>query len=345
NEKYEHEFINEQTYMNILGYSNEDMLGKTRVDIVHPDDVERALNAYKKGFQTGEGTVEARLRHKQGHYLWFEIKGKTYHDANGELKGLLVSREITDRKKAEQLILEENKKLIELDKMRSDLITRISHELKTPLTISYLASQILIASNEEIMDKNIMKLIQAIHRGNIRLKELIDNLLDASRIESERFILIKHQGNITEIINQCVDNLYYLINKRQLFLEINLPQEIQLEMDDIRIEQVFTNIISNAIKNTPIGGKIYINFVEHPDYFDFQIKDTGVGLTSEEKEKLFVKFGKIERYGMGLDVDIEGSGLGLFISKQIVEAHNGEILAESQGRNKGSTFTIRLFKN
>jgi signal transduction histidine kinase len=138
--------------------------------------------------------------------------------------------------------------------------------------------------------------------------------------------------------------MIYLISSRQLTLKLNLPDIIYHEVDKLRIRQVIANIISNAIKNTPTGGAIYISANENPEYLDIQIRDMGVGLTHKEKEKLFEKFGKIERYGKGLDVDIEGSGLGLFISKHIVNLHNGEILVESEGRNKGATFTIRLYK-
>lgn len=81
------------------------------------------------------------------------------------------------------------------------------------------------------------------------------------------------------------------------------------------------------------------------DYIDIRTRDTGVGLVKEEKQRIFEKFGKIEMYEKELDVDIEGSGLGLYITKHIINAHNGEILVESEGRNKGSIFTIRLFKN
>ncbi len=84
---------------------------------------------------------------------------------------------------------------------------------------------------------------------------------------------------------------------------------------------------------------------ETTDYIDIKVRDTGVGITEKEKEMLFQKFGKIERYGKDLDVDIEGTGLGLYISKEIVELHGGKILVKSEGRNKGATFTIRLFKH
>ncbi|MFX1395337.1 MAG: sensor histidine kinase, partial [Promethearchaeota archaeon] len=101
---------------------------------------------------------------------------------------------------------------------------------------------------------------------------------------------------------------------------------------------------SNAIKNTPVNGKITIKLYENGDYVDFSIKDSGIGLTNEEKEKIFKKFGKIERYGESIGIDTEGSGLGLFISKEIIEMHGGKIWAESEGRNKGSIFTVRFLK-
>ena len=115
-------------------------------------------------------------------------------------------------------------------------------------------------------------------------------------------------------------------------------------MDKIRLQQVITNILSNAIKNTPMNGSFCISLVHNLEHIDIQIRDSGVGLTEKEKELLFEKFGKIERYGMDLGVDIEGSGLGLYIAKEIVELHGGQILVESEGRNKGALFTIRLIR-
>jgi signal transduction histidine kinase len=92
-----------------------------------------------------------------------------------------------------------------------------------------------------------------------------------------------------------------------------------------------------------MGGIIYINIVANHDSIDLQIKDKGIGITEKERGLLFEKFGKMERYRMDLGVDIEGSGLGLYISKEIVELYGGKILGEYEGRNKGSSFTIRLY--
>jgi signal transduction histidine kinase len=151
--------------------------------------------------------------------------------------------------------------------------------------------------------------------------------------------------DIVKIINECLNEMSYLINNRKLILTSDLPDKLEVKVDKIRLQQVITNLLSNAIKNTPMYGKIHINLVHNRDYTDLQIRDTGVGLTNKEKDLLFEKFGKIERYGMDLGVDIEGSGLGLFISKEIVELHGGQILIESEGRNKGAIFTVRLFWN
>jgi signal transduction histidine kinase len=125
-------------------------------------------------------------------------------------------------------------------------------------------------------------------------------------------------------------------------LNTELPEELYLEVDEIRIKQVLTNLISNAIKNTPSNGNIDVSLKEIGTYSYITIKDTGVGFTEKEMEKIFKKFGKIERYGKQLDVDIEGSGLGLYLSKEIVDLHDGQIWVESEGRNKGATFIVKL---
>ncbi len=344
NPNFKVEFINEQTYFNILGYSKEDIIGKTGFNFVHPDDLERGINAYKEGLVKSEGIVELRLRHKQGHYQWFEFKGKKYLDPKGNIKGLLIGREISKRKEAEQLILEENRKLLELENMRENIINRISHELKTPLTLVISGSELLTTVYRNQLKKEAQEITEMINRGGSRLKLLIENLLDTSKIDNHKFELTRKRENLIDLISESIKDLSFFAQNRQLNINLNLPNTIFFNIDKFRMQQAITNILSNAIKNTPKGGDIYITAEENLEYIKIKIKDTGVGLTNEEKIRLFEKFGKIERYGSGLDVDIEGSGLGLYISKHIVTAHNGEILVESEGRNKGSLFIIRLRK-
>ncbi|MFX1569748.1 MAG: sensor histidine kinase [Promethearchaeota archaeon] len=257
----------------------------------------------------------------------------------------IYGMDITERKKAEDLILEEYQKLSELNQMRKDLIIRVSHELKTPLNAIYGASQRLFEYHENHPHSHLNKYVEIINRGGNRLKNLISNIIDASKIDYNKMELKMKKENLVELIKECIEDLIFFANERKVFLNINLPQELFIKIDKFRIEQVFTNILSNAIKNTPSGGLIYIRLLEMDKSFDISIKDTGIGLTNEEMKKLFKRFGKIERYGRSLGVDIEGSGLGLYISNEIVKLHNGEILVKSEGRNKGAEFTIRLYKN
>jgi signal transduction histidine kinase len=135
----------------------------------------------------------------------------------------------------------------------------------------------------------------------------------------------------------------YLIKKRELILDLDLNHELFLKIDKVRIEQVILNLLSNAIKNTPPHGKITIKSSGLNDSIEVSITDTGIGLTKEEMNKLFTRFGKIERYGKGLEyIDIQGTGLGLYISKEIIDLHEGQIWVESMGRNKGCTFKLKI---
>ncbi len=280
---------------------------------------------------------------KDGREIWLYSQSSQIKMNNKTFIQVIIQN-ITEKKEAERLIIEENKKLIELKEMREDLITRINHELKTPLTTIYGVTQVLLENHKEDLGENLYPYIEISYRGAIRLKELIDNLLDVSRLDSKKIILRKEPENLVNIIKDCVMDMTHMAKARELTLNVNLPKELLFEVDKLRIEQVIINLISNAIKNTPRGGDILVSLDETMEFIDIKVIDNGVGLTKKEKEILFQKFGKIERYGKDLDVDIEGPGLGLYISKEFVDLHDGKIIVESEGRSRGATFTVRLFK-
>ncbi|KKN49647.1 hypothetical protein LCGC14_0640770 [marine sediment metagenome] len=333
----------------MLEYPFEEMIkwsDKEMAEIVHPDDLEyiqKRLQSNREGTMSQISQNYFRIITKSGEIRWLEdYTSKIIYQ--GKVANLMSIVDVSNKKEAERLIIEENERLLELNELRKDLITRVSHELKTPMTSIYGSIQILLTIYNKDLSEEVLNYVKIGHRGCLRLKQLIENLLDASRLESKKFELSLLKENLVEIIVDCVEDLNYLVHNRHLLITLDLPDEIQADIDSLRFRQVITNIISNAIKNTPKEGEIFIHIIEDADKIDILIRDTGVGLTKQEQEKLFGKFGKIERYGMDLDVDIEGCGLGLYISKEIIELHKGQILVESEGRNKGSTFTIRLFK-
>lgn len=261
-------------------------------------------------------------------------------------KGYFVSifENITERKIAEEMIKNEIEKLKELDQIKDDLVIRISHELKTPLISINSTAQLLRDVYKEEMSSKVFSFLEMINEGGIRLKNLINNLIEVYDIESQNLSLEYNSYNIIKLLQKCIKQTEYQLLRRKHVLKVDLPDEFFIQIDGYQIEKVFINILTNAIKFTPSKGEIFLQLLDNDDFIEILIKDTGIGFTEEEKKKLFTKFGKIERYGQNLDVDIEGVGLGLYLSNKIIELHKGEIILKSEGRNKGSIFIIRLYK-
>jgi PAS domain S-box-containing protein len=317
----------------------EQFLGKKMADIMPPEIGNLALNAVKNTIKTQKPQsmeyalpISQKVRHFEARYLFFSKN-----------RVAIFVREITDRKQAIILIEEEIQKLKELEQTRKDLIIRISHELKTPLVSICGGTELLLKVYKEKFEKEELELLEIIGKGGVRLKRLIDNLLDITRIEYNKLELKTSPTDLIRLIKECAEEMAYLLTKRELKLEFKLADELILNIDKIRIEQVIVNLLSNAIKNTPPKGVITITSSIEGNWATISIGDTGIGLTKEEIDKIFSRFGKVERYGPGLEyIDIQGTGLGLFISKELINLHDGEIRAESLGRNQGSTFVIKL---
>jgi len=318
----------------------EDFLGKRMIDLFPGDFLgTRINNAIKNTIETKQQTIieytlpiKDEMRYFESRFLYFSKD-----------RVAVFIREITERKKAELIVDEEFKKLKELEQIRKDLISRVSHELKTPLIPVISGSELLKTIYNDQLGKDAREIIEMIDKGGRRLKEVVEQLLNVSRIEYNKLELEKQKYNLSEIIRECSRDMKYMLKQRKLTLNLNIPDEIYLEIDKNRIGEVMTNLLSNAIKYTPPNGKISIEMQKQDGWVILNVKDTGVGLTEKEMSVLFTRFGKIDRYNDGLEyIDIKGSGLGLYICKEILKLHGGQIWAVSDGRNKGSTFMVKL---
>ncbi|MFX0165593.1 MAG: PAS domain S-box protein [Candidatus Hodarchaeota archaeon] len=329
----------------IGGYSRSDLVGKKFRDlkIVHPDFLPLLIDLFRR-YIKGEilHRIDIQLYKKNGSLIWANLQASLVK-LGSETFAQVILHDITKRKEADLLIKEEIQKLKELDQLRKDLISRVSHELKTPLVSVFTSSELLLNVFRDKLGEDVLELIQMIQKGGKRLNHLVDNLLDITRIEYRKFKLEKESMNLTKIIKENSEEMRFLIKERNLSLILELTPNVHIEIDRLRIEQVITNLLLNAIKNTPPNGKIIIKLSEEEGWVEISVIDTGIGLTEEEMNIIFTRFGKIERHEEGLEyIDIQGSGLGLFISKEIVELHGGSIIAESEGRNKGSKFVVKL---
>jgi len=285
--------------------------------------------------------LELKLQKKNNIIIWVSLQTSLFKLDNETFMQIIL-QDITDRKKAEDIIKDEMKRLKEIDQIRSDFVRRTSHELKTPLISIYSSTQFLLDNLKQDTNEDTLALIESINRGGKRLKRFSENLIDVFNIETDLLTIKKEKIDLVKIIKDCVKDMSLLLKERNIIHKLELSDSCYIQADKIRIEQVVLNLLSNAIKNTPQNGLIYIGLNESKDFVNVVFKDSGVGFTEEEKDKIFKKFGKIERIGIENEIIIEGSGLGLYISNQIVELHGGEIWMESEGRNKGSVFTIKL---
>jgi PAS domain S-box-containing protein len=330
---------------NLIGYKKSEIIGRAfmNLSLVHEDYLPDIMERFKQQIMGNvQPPYDVEFYHKDGNLLWANIISTPIRIGN-EAFLQVIAHDITERKKAELLIKEEIEKLKELDQIRKDLISRVSHELKTPLIPVMGGAELLLYSYKDQLEKEPLEIIELIEKGGKRLAKLVERLLDITKIEYDKFKLDIQKIDLSEIINDAVKYMKYLIEKREIDLYVVVPDDLYLEVDGFRIEQVVTNLLSNAIKNTPPKGRISVMLEKYTSWAIISISDTGVGFTDEEMKKIFSRFGKIERYGDGLEyIDMGGSGLGLYISKRIVDLHGGKIWVESTGRNRGCIFKVRL---
>jgi PAS domain S-box-containing protein len=287
------------------------------------------------------GPVDFEVNAEGGRHGWIQASATRITFGKDHVIQLIIN-DITTKVTLGLVFEEENKKLRQLVAMRRNFIETATHELKTPLVSLYSASQFLLSSLQSELGPNAQALLEIVFRGATRMKELVEGLLDISRLETGNFQLSLQEIDLAAVTTQVLTTVEYLVKANNHELLLDMPENVIVLADKMRIEQVITNLVTNAIKNTPIGGTITIRLSSGDDMATFSIQDSGIGLTPEEMQQLFTQFGRFDRSDVNTAINIQGSGLGLFISKNIIEAHGGRIWAESPGRNEGSTFSFEI---
>lgn len=344
-----------------LGYVPEEMIGKHFLEFIDKEDEAKIAEAFSRILSSSEVTTfEAVFLDRFDKGVTFEIHAKPMI-SEGEVSGMIsIGRNITNRKLDEQKIRDLNAKLVEanriisiererarhkinvleeLNKLKSEFISNISHELRTPLA-SIVGFAETIISDPDLPKETAKEFNEIILSEGKRLAKLINDVLDFSKLESGEEELRKESFNVLDVIYEVLDLFSHQINEKELQLSKDFPdKEILIVADRARIVQVFFNLISNSVKFTNKGGRIFLILVDHGKEIEFTIVDTGIGIPAKDIPKLFQKFSKIQRPGAPLT----GAGFGLVSVKQIVELHKGVVRVKSE-ENKGSTFIVRLPK-
>ncbi len=247
-----------------------------------------------------------------------------------------LESKIQDRTKQLAVALEEVKKV---SKMKSDFISAVSHELRTPLTSIKGYASILITGKIGEIPQQVKERLEKINKHSDNLVKMINDLLDISRIESGRVEMKFAKYNISSIVENVLDILTPQIKEKGLQLKTQIePNAPDVIVDLSQFERVFINLLGNAIKFTPLNGTITVGAKKDQNAILFSIADSGIGIKEEDIPKLFHEFYRVENE---INQNVKGTGLGLALAKNIVEAHRGQIWVTSKV-NGGTTFYFTL---
>ena len=332
----------------ILGYTLEEWRADPQffVDHLHPDDRDRVREAQRVARESGQPLeVQYRFLAKDGRVVWIQDSYTVVRDETGRpwyTQGYAL--DVTARKQAEtdrEALLAQaqmqNERLRELDRMKDEFVALVSHELRTPLTSirGYLE---LLLDDAEGFASTHAEWLSVIDRNSERLLLLVEDLLLKAQVNAGKVALTVAEIDVAAVVEQSVKAGAPLAAARGIALTSAADALPPVAADAVRIGQVLDNLISNALKFTPTGGRVDVRAHEHDGRARIEIADTGVGISEEEQERLFERFYRTEQAHTDA---VPGVGLGLSIAKAIVEAHGGAISCESAG-GTGTTFAIDL---
>ena len=250
-----------------------------------------------------------------------------------------VASKTSEITKSNELLKRANKKLMELDKLKSDFVSMVSHELKTPLTPMKTSAEFLLQNDPDLNVRREM--LELIVRNIDRQTRMVNDMLDISRIESGNMRFRKEMQDMDEIINSAIETMKKQSEDKKINITTDIPTDLfKINADKDKLIQVFINLLSNALKFTPSGGNVEIKANESEKYVEVYVKDDGIGIPPDKIDKIFNKFYQIDSTSARL---YGGSGLGLAITKSIVEGHGGTIRVESTP-DEGSVFILTFLK-
>jgi PAS domain S-box-containing protein len=319
----------------LFGYNKDEVIGKHLSILLPPERFHELAEMRAKVQISGAlRDIEVRSKRKDGVMIYLSLSVSPIRDVEGKIVGFLrVAKDITEKKRYER-------RLKELDKMKSDFVSNVSHELRTPLTaIKGSVDNMLDGLTGSLNEKQVRYLAR-IKSNTDRLSRLINDLLDLSRIESGRVEVRPTTVPLAALAEEVAEHLKALAAEKLIQIEVPSPDpSVTVWADRDKVTQVLMNLIGNAVKFTPQEGKVTVGIEKNGDeYVRISVADTGPGILPEETNKIFVKFYQVANIDKQRP---KGSGMGLAISKALVEMHGGKIWVESE-IGRGSIFYFTL---
>jgi PAS domain S-box-containing protein len=340
----------------IKGYAGDEIIGRHFSAFYPSDAIESGWPEHELQVATAEGRYQEegwRVR-KDGSRFWAHVTITAMRDEAGRLRGFAkLTRDLSERRRVEnleeygtlrdQMLEAERAARIEAQRtarMKDEFLATLSHELRTPLNAILGWTQILMMPKRRPEPEEVQRALVVIERNAKSQVQLIDDLLDLSRILAGQLRLDVQRVTLVDVIRSAMESAQPGAEAKGVRLESILDaRRCIVSGDPARLQQIIWNLLSNAIKFTPKGGRIQVLLERVDSHIELTVSDTGIGIAPEFLPQLFGRFAQRDStagrsYG--------GLGLGLAISKQLVELHGGSISAKSPGEGLGATFTVRL---
>ncbi len=269
-----------------------------------------------------------------------KLSGDIFDDQELEVLAVLANQVAISLENARlyEELSESNAQLMQASRLKSQFLASMSHELRTPLNSIIGFSKVLLNRFDGELTERQETYIRSVHNSGAHLLQLINGILDFSRIEAGKLEMISEELDLHELIDECIESSMPLARGKQMKLEKNVPLELpSLSGDRTKVKQILLNLLSNAIKFTA-QGRVLVSVVAEPDAIRVSVADTGIGIRDDDLGHLFEPFQQLDN---PIARSAGGTGLGLAISKKFVELHGGRIWAESR-ENQGSTFHFTL---
>ena len=332
----------------IFGYQPNDI--KPDIEIfmshIHKDDQAMVENELKQAVEDEQAIYDFEHRYIRldGREGVLHEQGQVYRDDEGKAVSMIgTSHDVTEIKMAEQALITARDEAEEASRAKSLFLSNMSHELRTPLHGILSYADFGVEKSGSIDIEKVKKYFSRIRSSGERLKILLDDLLDISKLEAGKMELFYAKENIQEIINECVLEQKALLKSKDIKIRFNFKKDaVFIDCDKNRIGQVIMNLLSNAIKFSPDDTEITFTVdkddsEQQLDLIRISVLDQGIGVDESEKEAIFDKFVQSNKR----ESNIAGTGLGLALSRELIEAHQGKIWCQ-QGTDKGAEFVIQL---
>jgi len=335
------------SFAEILGYGIEQFNNIHLLDITHPSEIEHSQQIMK------ELEHDKSLKYIQYENKYLRKNGKTFwgfviitpiQDDSGKLTFLILQlQDITIRKNAEAKLRKHAEELEELNQSKDKFFSIISHDLRSPFNALLGISEYTKKYFDRLSKEDIKESIENIHSSTRKIYNLMQNLLEWTKIQTDRLEFEKTKIDLYEISKKILELYKETAASKNINLTSNISNSIFLYADMYMVETILRNLVSNGIKFTHSGGRVYISAAVKSNLVEITVDDDGIGISRENLKKLF---SLDKQYRMEGTANEKGTGLGLILCKDFVEKSNGTISVESQ-LNKGSkfTFTIPLFNS